>query len=196
MEYERGQKIWTIGEDWGREKEPFKPDLVTVEYLERMQVAYRIGTGNEIPDARYYKLEEGCSYWRLEDELYLSKEEAQLKCDELNQQVANRRIVLKKLEELLRNLEVIKDGIYDISGLEFFDVDGNTAEDTIGWIENKLKNNIKLWKANAYETDTIFIFTELPKKFKGNIHGSGFNYGSTNILQNCPNDILVLAEND
>ena len=50
--------------------------------------------------------------------------------------------------------------------------------------------------ANAYDTGAAFIFATKPKVVAGTIEGTGFNYGSTNILHDCPKDILILAEND
>ena len=49
---------------------------------------------------------------------------------------------------------------------------------------------------SAYQTYAIVLLTRKPPKFSGKWTGTGFNYGSTNILENCPNDILILAEDD
>ncbi len=50
--------------------------------------------------------------------------------------------------------------------------------------------------ANAYETETTIFFTEKIPKYSVNLIGEGFNYGSTNLLLNCPETLLILAEND
>lgn len=52
--------------------------------------------------------------------------------------------------------------------------------------------------ANAYETSTTILLSQKPNKLemKGKWFGSGFNYGSTNLLVDCPKRVLILAEND
>lgn len=50
--------------------------------------------------------------------------------------------------------------------------------------------------AEGYETGCGFLLSRQPKKFRGNVIGSGFNYGSTNLLSGCPSRILIIAEND
>ena len=51
----------------------------------------------------------------------------------------------------------------------------------------------------AYETDTTIFLSKRPSKYTGLVFGSGFNYGSTNILCGLPasvNYVLILAQND
>ena len=86
----------------------------------------------------------------------------------------------------------VKDGIYDVSDIEFFLVDSKEREVTVAWIEA----HDKFWIASAYETETIILLAGEPRKFEGTWDGSGFNYGSTNIIIDCPKSILILAEND
>ena len=86
----------------------------------------------------------------------------------------------------------VKDGIYDVSNIEYFLVNHKDKEATAVWIEA----HDKFWVASAYETDTIILLAGEPKKFEGSWDGSGFNYGSTNIIIGCPKSILILAEND
>jgi hypothetical protein len=53
--------------------------------------------------------------------------------------------------------------------------------------------------ASAYETLHTFFLSKRPNKFDGLEFGSGFNYGSTNLLCGLPasvNYVLILAEND
>lgn len=50
--------------------------------------------------------------------------------------------------------------------------------------------------AQAYATYACFLLSRRPKKAQCNVQGSGFNYGSTNIITNCPNRLLILAEDD
>ena len=87
----------------------------------------------------------------------------------------------------------IKDGIYDVSDIDFIRADElDKQKDTFAWI----KSHDKFWVGNAYATYTIFLFAEEPRKFEGDWDGSGFNYGSTNMINNCPKTILILAEDD
>ncbi len=85
------------------------------------------------------------------------------------------------------------DGIYDVTNIEVVDAE---TEDVI--VEAFIWKYPKFWVASAYETDTILLVATLPNKIttKGNLLGSGFNYGSTSVIRNCPKDILILAEND
>jgi len=86
----------------------------------------------------------------------------------------------------------VRDGIYNVSDIEFLLVNSKDKEATVVWIEA----HDKFWIANAYETETIILLAEEPRKFEGSWDGSGFNYGSTNIITDCPKSIMILAEND
>ena len=50
--------------------------------------------------------------------------------------------------------------------------------------------------ASAYETFSILLLSEEPSRWRGRHLGSGFNYGSTNFLDDAPSRLLILAEND
>lgn len=51
--------------------------------------------------------------------------------------------------------------------------------------------------ASAYQTYSIILLSERPAKFSGYKIGSGFNYGSTNLLAGITTKrILILAQND
>lgn len=111
----------------------------------------------------------------------------------------------------------VRDGIYDLSGVEYLSepvfwegpgrfYDLSTEEKK----QHRKDHNEKTAKlfmefigkypgyalAEAYETETTFLLSRYPDKFSGVQLGSGFNYGSTSILDNCPRTILILAEND
>ena len=86
----------------------------------------------------------------------------------------------------------IHDGIYDVTDIKFLPTNENNPDEIIEWLHDK----DKFWLANAYETDYYILFAEEPKKFEGKQNGSDFNHGSTNILMDCPKNILILAEND
>ena len=86
----------------------------------------------------------------------------------------------------------IKDGVYDVTDIDFIVNKGKNAEEVVAWVDEREK----VWIANAYDTDEYIFFEEEPAKFDGKWFGSGFNYGSTNVLTDCPKSILILAEND
>lgn len=57
--------------------------------------------------------------------------------------------------------------------------------------------------ASAYQTSGTLLLSKRPKKLSESKEwidkhsfGTGFNYGSTNIIIDCPKAILILAEND
>lgn len=52
--------------------------------------------------------------------------------------------------------------------------------------------------AHAYETSWTLLLSRAPIRLEmdGKWFGSGFNYGSTNLLEDCPKRLLILAEND
>jgi hypothetical protein len=86
----------------------------------------------------------------------------------------------------------IKDGVYDTTDITFIVKTNKNTEEVVAWINEREK----VWIANAYGTDEYIFFEEEPAKFDGKWYGSGFNYGSTNVLTDCPKSILILAEND
>ena len=105
-----------------------------------------------------------------------------------------------------RDKRGLDDGIYDVSGLKeicLLDVDGFF---TAGDQKYDDKNNNKIvdfcnrhpnWHIAApYQTFTLFLLSEKPPKFQGRCIGSGFNYGSGNLLKDCPAKLLILAQND
>lgn len=88
----------------------------------------------------------------------------------------------------------LSDGIYNIENIEFIEIN------TEGKNDNKAQKFIKKYPkyiiGSAYETDTMFLLSKIPPEIKNQDIGSGFNYGSCNIIQNCPTSILILAQND
>jgi hypothetical protein len=101
----------------------------------------------------------------------------------------------KKVENALH----LEDGIYDTTGIDFISIEEtNISEKEITKFIKKYPN---FCVASAYDTYTTLLLSKKPKELDNNwqtknIIGSGFNYGSTNILTNCPKSILILAEND
>lgn len=123
------------------------------------------------------------------------------------------------LQEIEKNKERVPDGIYDISDIEFFNPNIPTVRK---WVKKgtdpsqnyedlpNAQEILSTWKSNldafvekypnfliarAYATEYALWVATIPTKKIKNI-GSGFNYGSTNIIDDCPKRILILAEND
>lgn len=92
----------------------------------------------------------------------------------------------------------LRDGIYevplDIEVLVFYDTPFEL--DINDEIKNFLINNPKWVIASAYETSATIILSRKPYIYSGKTLGGGFNYGSTNLLEDCPPRLLILAEND
>ena len=102
-----------------------------------------------------------------------------------------------KIEELIEEAEEIRsvgDGIYDVSNLEYIEVEeicGDYKKDVINFIR-KYPN---FYYASAYETNTVILLSDKPIELNIPQIG-GFNYGTTAVLDNCPKTLLILAEND
>lgn len=105
---------------------------------------------------------------------------------------------------------LLEDGIYDVTDIQFILADDDTTNHFFS--DNKQIKNKQVLEfinshkdfviASAYETNTVIFLAVKPVKLdteewkKENLFGYGFNYGSTNIIKNCPKTILILAEND
>lgn len=93
----------------------------------------------------------------------------------------------------------LKDGIYEVpEGVKYISVDiYDNAENVVRQVEDftsKYPDTYKL--GSAYETGWLFVFSDDLLEFDGGYDGTQFNYGCTALLTNCPNRILILAEND
>lgn len=108
------------------------------------------------------------------------------------------------LNDLLGDSEerVLSDGFYSLSEeIDVLNVSYSFDESEKQKVRDFVEKYPNFVSANAYETDKYLLLSEKPKKLdtkweKQNVMGSGFNYGSTNIISNCPSRILILAEND
>jgi len=94
-------------------------------------------------------------------------------------------------------LTYLKDGVYDISDLEFLiigtkDIDEKLISD----IEDFVTKHPDFVVANPYQVEYPILISKKPNKYTGKGYGSWFNHGSSNIITNCPNSILILAQND
>lgn len=104
---------------------------------------------------------------------------------------------------VLDNIFRINDGVYILSHLtevirwekERFDP---TKENVQKAFELFKEHDGKIYIAGAYETFVCLLLNKLPIGIINHDDriGSGFNYGSTNVLPSVGGKILILAEND
>lgn len=153
---------------------------------------------NEYEGQNNYKMIQGCSFWRFEVDLYDNKTDTEKACELLNIKINEEISLEKKADEywkIIRKGKSLGDGIYDVTDIPFYQIDDDKIKNHVDGIESFIETNPEYVIASAYDTYYIFILGKKPEKIKTSI-GSGFNYGSTNIIQNCPKTILILAEND
>jgi hypothetical protein len=99
--------------------------------------------------------------------------------------------------EALRESVDLDDGIYEVQPwVSILDLskEYNQVKETI---QAFLVENPQWRFACAYQTGVVLLLSE-PPIARPDLHtlGSGFNYGSTNLLENCPSRILILAQDD
>lgn len=64
-------------------------------------------------------------------------------------------------------------------------------------IQGFMEKNPNWVLASAYETHTYLLLSRMPEPWIGHAFGSGFNYGSTNVINTKGADrLLILAQND
>lgn len=96
----------------------------------------------------------------------------------------------------------LSDGMYDvIDDIETlfvfaFTPIGNKIEATKEEIIEFINKYPQCVIASSYETNVVILLSRAPKRIPLNYAGSGFNYGSTNLIENAPRRLLILAEND
>lgn len=93
----------------------------------------------------------------------------------------------------------IDDSIFDISNCKylFFDSDEIRKESNDQIIKTFQEQYSDWCYANPDGTGGFVFLSSRPPKLKNkDVVGTGFNYGSCNIIQNCPSVILIVAEND
>lgn len=102
---------------------------------------------------------------------------------------------------------VLEDGIYDVSGIPYFieqdremrHIDNAGKGRPLSEDAKEFMDNYKDYViGNAYGCPDSFILGWKPELIKEPTRkiGSGFNYGSTNLIENCPRSVLILAEDD
>lgn len=114
-----------------------------------------------------------------------------------------------KIQEKILNSEVeqVMEGVWDISDIEFFVLlptelfcsRSIPSDEEIQRHLNELKvfleNNPDFVYAHANQSEFPFLLSKMPTT-EVNCIGDGFNYGSNNIIDNCPKRILICAEDD
>ena len=108
------------------------------------------------------------------------------------------------LDEKRSRIMYLKDGVYEIDNPK--DVLLNQDDDQSEWaceetvfefLQRKCgKQYKKFYIGTAYETDWKIVLAKKPKVVKNMTEGSGFNYGSTNVIKPHNKTLLILAEND
>ena len=103
----------------------------------------------------------------------------------------------------------LEDGIYNITNIKHEYIEDVHAiiynlTKSLDKISFKTQNQIIKFAtkypnqciADTYEVNGAFLLSESPKEFKNDTIGSGLNYGTCSIIENCPTKLLFLAEND
>ena len=106
--------------------------------------------------------------------------------------MSNKEKIEKRLEESNLN-----GAIYDVEGLDLIGVEYG-QEETV-YVTKFIEKYPGFFAASAYETHYMILLSAQPKKITQDINwiGSGFNYGSTNVLSGLATKaIMILAEND
>lgn len=91
----------------------------------------------------------------------------------------------------------VKDGVYDITGIKYLSLNEKQRDrELTPEQEQFIKDNPNWVWAIAYQTYQGFLLSDKPRKFSGKVESSGFNYGTTSILDDCPKAILIVAQDD
>jgi len=178
------------------DKKVWSPSFSNGEYRVESCTIERIDIKGKEPN---YKMEEGCSYWRTEIKIFVDKEDVISKCEILNKEIIIKRALREEIYKFWESMgkdRFLRDGIYDVTNISFYQTTEDERMDHLDEIKLFIKDNPEYVIAHAYETYIIFILGRRPEKIINQSTGSGFNYGSTNIIDNCPRTILILAEND
>jgi hypothetical protein len=96
----------------------------------------------------------------------------------------------------------LRDGIYNVADIEYMSVqtglyDIYSEEDAIKILDFIVKHP-DFVIASAYGTNYTILLATRPSlcEYTTERLGYGFNYGSTNIIHNCPKHVLILTRND
>ena len=104
------------------------------------------------------------------------------------------------VKKLFENNLWLADGIYDVSDIQFMYMNDSYyhPEQLPAHAIDFINKHPQAILASAYETDGTFILSERPRLLGPVAIGSGFNYGSTNVISipRGVEKVLILAEND
>lgn len=95
------------------------------------------------------------------------------------------------LEEKLEDANRVEDGIYDITNIPYVFIEDEQEAKALKFIDK----HKEIWIAQPYDTMGMVLLAAEPKEIFTRT-GTGFNYGSCNIITDCPRIIMILAEND
>ena len=122
--YKIGDRVWVVEANYNREIDTYKPDFVTIENIEEVVKNNRYLFGRKLKVGTFiYKMEEGCSYWRAEDTIFLGESDALEVALHSNQALKKEISLNEEFERLLKTGIDVSDGIYDVSGIESLKVD-------------------------------------------------------------------------
>lgn len=108
-------------------------------------------------------------------------------------------MTIKDALGLIEDERTLLDGVYDVSDISYHYLkkaeylSDQIDDEGVKFIERHGKENI--WIAVAYQVYGIFLLNKKPEKFKGSIIGY-HSRGSCAIFSNCPNNLLIIAEDD
>lgn len=105
------------------------------------------------------------------------------------------------IREMFNGDNYLSDGVYSLypnTQYLFIDSDEFVSEEDYLRINNFIETYPDYVYAEPYEVHGLVLLSKKPVEFNGRMVGTGFNYGSLNLIEvmNAPQAILILAEND
>jgi hypothetical protein len=97
------------------------------------------------------------------------------------------------------DLDFISDGVYDVTGMpvcslpHIINVGDPIGKEGLAFVQEHGPEGLLC--ASAYEVDGIILIKGTPVKLDRKIIGS-IGVGACGIIQNCPESILIIAQND
>lgn len=146
----------------------------------------------------YYKITERFPIWHDNKYFFNTKEEADDSTNICNIELQSNIKIQKMISTFWESIpedKYLDEGIYDVTNIEFFSFNEDEKKIKHEEIQKFILDHPNYMIADAYDIYFTFILAEKPNQIRTSI-GSGFNYGSNNIITNCPQSILIIAEND
>jgi len=97
--------------------------------------------------------------------------------------------------DLLESQHGLDEGIYEVSDIAEVLLH-SAGEIDLEQVKAFIAKYPDFAIGSAYQTFTLFLISEKPKKAALKSSGSGFNYGSCNLLEDCPKRLLIIAQNN